>query len=78
MSGTSGKPGAGQKPAREANEKTFKTDGALSDAKFEPLKRPVNADGFLIDRPLSPEEEGLAGPLPDREENEKKEKPSGK
>lgn len=42
-----------------------RTDGSIGEGKIKPLKRPVSSDGFLIDRPLSPEEEGLAGPLPE-------------
>jgi hypothetical protein len=38
----------------------IKTDGAMDD-EFKRLKRPVNSDGFLIDRELSPEEKGRAG-----------------
>jgi hypothetical protein len=51
-------------------EDAIKTDGSLGDARIKPLKQPVNADAFLVDRPLSPEEEGLAGPLPERSGDE--------
>lgn len=57
----------GSKSRQETDKTPVKTDGSLEGADFKRLKRPVNADGFLVDRPLSPEEEGLAGPLPEGE-----------
>ena len=55
---------------RDAADKPVKTDGSLGDAEMKRLRRPVNADAFLVDRELSPEEEGLAGPLPERDKDE--------
>jgi hypothetical protein len=60
------------RPQTRDEASPVKTDGSLGDAKFEKLKRPVNADAFLVDRPLSPEEEGLAGPLPEDSEDRNK------
>lgn len=64
--------GAGRSQSERRSDKPVKTDGSLGNAEFTRLKRPVSADGFLVDRPLSPEEEGLAGPLPDRDRKPKK------
>lgn len=69
MSGEGKKLRSGRNTEPEADDGPVRTDGGLGDAKVERLKRPVNADAFLVDRPLSPEEEGLAGPMPEEDED---------